>query len=42
MQFINDFNKCIKLFGGKCVGFVEVIGEDCLVGLLVNNEVEIR
>lgn len=28
--------------GGKCVGFAEVIGEDCLVGPSANNEAEIR
>lgn len=26
MQFIDDSNRCIKLPGGKCVGFAEVIG----------------
>lgn len=37
MQFIDDSNRCIKLPGGKCVGFAEVIGEDCLVGPSSNN-----
>lgn len=42
MKFIIDSNKFIRLPGGKCVGFSEVICEDCLVGSSSKNEAGIQ
>ena len=32
MQIFNDSNKSIKVPGGKCVSFAEIVGSQCLFG----------
>ena len=42
MQLINDSNKCIKLPGGKCVGFSQTVGKGYLCNPMLCEKAGIR